>query len=65
MGLKSMRGEKPRIRDIFKGFDRFWGTCFLWLIVPAGIFIFVSTGAGVLLGSASLGNSDAGVSTFD
>ena len=49
MGLKSMRGEKPRIRDIFKGFDRFWGTCFLWLIVPAGIFIFVSTGAGVLL----------------
>ena len=49
MGLKSMRGEKPRIRDIFKGFDRFWGTCFLWLIVPAGIFILVSTGAGVLL----------------
>ena len=49
MGLTSMRGEKPRIRDIFKGFDRFWGTCFLWLIVPAGIFILVSTGAGVLL----------------
>ena len=49
MGLKSMRGEKPRIRDIFKGFDRFWGTCFLWLIVPAGIFILVSTGAGILL----------------
>ena len=48
-GLKSMRGEKPRIRDIFKGFDRFWGTCFLWLIVPAGIFILVSTGAGILL----------------
>ena len=49
MGLKSMRGGKPRIRDIFKGFDRFWGTCFLWLIVPVGIFILVSTGVGVLL----------------
>ena len=49
MGLKSMRGEKPRIRDIFKGFDRFWGTCFLWLIFPAGVVILVSTGVGVLL----------------
>ena len=49
MGLKSMRREKPRIRDIFKGFDRFWGTCFLWLIFPTGIFILVSTGVGVLL----------------
>ncbi|MDE0297387.1 MAG: hypothetical protein OXN17_01995 [Candidatus Poribacteria bacterium] len=49
MGLKSMRGEKPRIRDIFMGFDRFWGTCFLWLIVPVGVFILVSTVVGVLL----------------
>ena len=49
MGLKSMRGEKPRIRDIFKGFNRFWETCFLWLIFPAGIFILVSTGVGVFL----------------
>ena len=49
MGLKSMRGEKPRIRDIFKGFNRFWGTCFLWLAVPVGVFILVSTGVGVLL----------------
>ena len=49
MGLKSMRGEKPRIRDIFKGFERFWGTCFLWLIFPAGVFILVSTGVGLLL----------------
>lgn len=49
MGLKSMRGEKPHIRDIFKGFNRFWGTCFLWLIFPTGILILVSTGVGVLL----------------
>lgn len=49
MGLKSMRGEKPRLRDVFKGFNRFWGTCFLWLIFPTGIFILVSTGVGVLL----------------
>lgn len=49
MGLKSMRGEKPRIRDIFKGFNRFWGTCFLWLIFPTGMFFLVSTGVGVFL----------------
>ena len=39
MGLKSMRGEKPRIRDIFKGFERFWGALFLWLIFPTGVCI--------------------------
>ena len=47
MGLKSMRGEKPRIRDIFKGFERFWGALFLWLIFPTGVCILVSTGVGV------------------
>ena len=49
MGLKSMRGRKPRIRDIFRGFERFWGTLFLWLIFPTGVLILVSTGVGVFI----------------
>ena len=49
MGLKSMRGGKPHIRDIFKGFERFWGALFLWLIFPTGIFILFSTGVGVFV----------------
>ena len=49
MGLKSMRGEKPRGRDIFKGFERFLGTVLLWLIFPTGVIIFVSTGVGVIV----------------
>ncbi len=49
MGLKSMRGGKPRIRDIFKGFERFWGGLFLWIIFPTGMFILFSTGVGVFV----------------
>ena len=49
MGLQSMRGRKPRIRDIFRGFERFWGTLFLWLIFPTGVLILVSTGVGVFI----------------
>jgi hypothetical protein len=49
MGLKSMRGRKPRIRDIFRGFERFWGALFLWLIFPIGMFILFSTGVGVFV----------------
>ena len=50
MALKSMRGENPRIRDIFKGFERYWGAFFLWLIFPIGGTILLSaTVIGLLL----------------
>ena len=50
MALKSMRGENPRIRDIFKGFERYWGAFFLWLIFPIGGTILLgATIIGVLL----------------
>ena len=48
MALKSMRGGRPRIRDIFKGFKRYWGTFFLWLISSALTVLLISTGIGIL-----------------
>ncbi len=35
MALKSVHGENPRIRDIFKGFQRYWGAFFSLLIFLA------------------------------
>ncbi|RMG50833.1 MAG: zinc ribbon domain-containing protein [Acidobacteria bacterium] len=32
MVFKSMRGEKPRVGDLFKGLDRFWPNAFAWLV---------------------------------
>ncbi|MCZ6681505.1 MAG: hypothetical protein O7E52_30180, partial [Candidatus Poribacteria bacterium] len=48
MALKSMRREDPRIRDIFKGFGRYWGAFFLWLIFALSIFLLAATGVGIL-----------------
>ena len=46
MALRSMRGQKARIRDIFKGFERYWAALFLWLIfLVAGVLM---TGAGLV-----------------
>ena len=39
MTSKSKRGEKPRIRDIFKGFHRYWGALLLWLFLIALIML--------------------------
>jgi hypothetical protein len=49
MALKSMRREDVRIRDIFRGFDRYWGAFFLWLVFPVGgTILLVATVVGIL-----------------
>ena len=48
MALKSMRGEKPRIRDIFKGFRRFWGALFLWWLSLIAFIVLGTTTIGIL-----------------
>lgn len=49
MALKSMRGEKPRIRDIFKGFHRYWGALFLWWLSLIAFIVLCTTGIGILV----------------
>lgn len=49
MALKSMRGEKARIRDIFKGFRRFWGALFLWWLSLIAFIVLCTTGIGILV----------------
>ena len=49
MALKSMRGEKPRIRDIFKGFSRYWGAMFLWWLSLIAFILLCTTGIGILV----------------
>ena len=48
MALKSMRGEDPRIRDVFKGFCRYWGAFFLWLLFLIALIALCATGIGIL-----------------
>ena len=48
MALKAMRGEKPRIRDIFKGFRRFWAALFLWWLSLIAIIVLGTTAIGIL-----------------
>ena len=49
MALKSMRGEKPRIRDIFKGFHRYWGALFLWWLFLIAFIGLCTTAVGILV----------------
>ena len=49
MAFKSMRGEKARIRDIFKGFRRFWGALFLWWLSLIAFIVLCTTGIGILV----------------
>ena len=49
MALKSMRGEKPRIRDIFKGFRRYWGALFLWWLSLIAFIVLCTTTIGILM----------------
>ena len=49
MALKSMRGEKPRIRDIFKGFHRYWGALFLWWLFLIAFIVLCTTAIGILV----------------
>ncbi len=49
MALKVMRGEKPRIRDIFKGFRRYWGALFLWWLSLIAFIVLCTTGIGILV----------------
>lgn len=49
MALKAMRGEKPRIRDIFKGFRRYWGALFLWWLSLIAFLVLCSTTVGVFV----------------
>ena len=49
MALKSMRGEKPRIRDIFKGFHRYWGALFLWWLSLIAFILLCTTAIGILI----------------
>ena len=39
MTSKSKRGEKPRIRDIFKELHRYWGALLIWLFLIALIML--------------------------
>jgi hypothetical protein len=48
MALKSMRGQKPRIRDIFKGFGRYWAAFFLWMTFLGTGILLCTTGIGLL-----------------
>ena len=49
IALKAMRGEKPRIRDIFKGFHRYWGALFLWWLSLIAFIVLCTTGIGILV----------------
>ena len=49
MALKAMRGKKLRIRDIFKGFRRYWGVLFLWWLFLIAFFVLCSTTVGVFV----------------
>ena len=49
MALKSMRGEKPRIRDIFKGFRRYWAVLFLWWLFLIAFIVLCTTAIGILV----------------
>ena len=49
MALKAMRGEKPRIRDIFKGFHRYWGALFLWWLSLIAFILLCTTAIGILV----------------
>ena len=49
MALKAMRGEKPRIRDIFKGFRRYWGALFLWWLSLIALIVLGPTTVGLVV----------------
>lgn len=49
IALKGMRGEKPRVRDIFKGFHRYWGALFLWWLSLIAFIVLCTTGIGILV----------------
>ena len=49
MALKSMRGEKPRIRDTFTGFRRYWGALFLWWLFLIAYIVLYTTTIGILV----------------
>ena len=49
IALKAMRGEKPRVRDIFKGFHRYWGALFLWWLSLVAFIVLCTTGIGILV----------------
>ena len=49
MALRAMRGEEPRIPDIFEGFRRYWRIAYLWCLLSLIVFImFGITQVGVL-----------------
>ena len=41
MALKAMRGEEPRIPDIFEGFRRYWRIASLWCLLALIVFIIL------------------------
>lgn len=49
MGLKAMRGQSPRIRDMFIGFKRYWEISLIWLVFPVGVAMISASGGGALL----------------
>ena len=49
MALKAMRGEKPRIRDMFRGFHRYWGALFLWWLFLIAFIVLCTTAIGILV----------------
>ena len=50
MALKTMRGEEPRIPDIFEGFRRYWEVLLPWGLLCLIAFIVLSTTAiGILI----------------
>ncbi len=49
IALKAMRGEKPRVRDIFKGFHRYWGALFLWWLCLIAFIVLCTTAIGILV----------------
>ena len=49
IALKAMCGEKPRVRDIFKGFHRYWGALFLWWLSLIAFIVLCTTGIGILV----------------
>ena len=49
MALKAMRGEKPRIRDMFRGFHRYWGALFLWWLFLIAFIALCTTAVGILV----------------
>ena len=50
MALKAMRGDEPRIPDIFEGFRRYWRIAYLWCLLSLIAPIMLSiTQVGVLV----------------